>query len=103
MRRLASYLTTLSFGWMLLAQPALAQIPTPPDGEEGLGQRYTGRSYSPYAERDFADGVYWGDTHLHTSFSMDAGAFGNRLGLDEAYRFARGEQVEASGGQTVRL
>jgi hypothetical protein len=87
----------------LLAQPGLAQIPTPPDGEEGLAQKYTGHSYSPYADRDFASNVYWGDTHLHTSFSMDAGAFGNRLGLDEAYRFARGEQVTASGGLKVKL
>jgi hypothetical protein len=47
--------------------------------------------------------VYWGDTHLHTSLSMDAGAFGNRLGLDAAYRFARGEQVTASSGQDARL
>ena len=30
---------------------------------------------------NFAEGVYWGDTHLHTAFSMDAGAFGNRLGI----------------------
>jgi hypothetical protein len=87
----------------LLAAPAPAQIPVPPAGAAGLAQPYTGRSYSPYAERDFADEVFWGDTHLHTSLSMDAGAFGNRLGLDEAYRFARGEQVTASGGQTVRL
>jgi hypothetical protein len=87
----------------LLAQPGLAQIPAPPDGEEGLAQKYTGHSYSPYADRDFASNVYWGDTHLHTSFSMDAGAFGNRLGLDEAYRFARGEQVTASGGLKVKL
>jgi hypothetical protein len=87
----------------LWVRPSAAQIPTPPDGGAGLGQTYTGRSYSPYAERDFPSMVYWGDTHLHTSFSMDAGAFGNRLGLDEAYRFARGEQVTASGGQKARL
>jgi hypothetical protein len=47
--------------------------------------------------------VYWGDTHLHTSFSMDAGAFGNRLGLDEAYRFARGEEVDSTTAGRVRL
>ncbi len=87
----------------LLAQPGRAQIPAPPDGADGLAQKYTGHSYSPYADRDFASNVYWGDTHLHTSFSMDAGAFGNRLGLDEAYRFARGEQVTASGGLKVKL
>jgi hypothetical protein len=34
---------------------------------------------------------------------MDAGAFGNRLGLDEAYRFARGEEVESTSGGPVRL
>jgi hypothetical protein len=34
---------------------------------------------------------------------VDAGGFGNRLGLDEAYRFARGEQVHGSSGQPVRL
>ena len=39
---------------------------------------------------------FFGDTHLHTSFSMDAGAFGARLGPVDAYRFAKGEQVTAS-------
>ena len=34
---------------------------------------------------------------------MDAGLFGNRLGLEEAYRFARGEQVTASTGQPAKL
>jgi hypothetical protein len=47
--------------------------------------------------------VFWGDTHLHTSYSMDAGAFGARLGPEEAYRFARGEQVESSTAGQVRL
>ncbi len=40
---------------------------------------------------------------MHTSFSMDAGAFGARLTPRDAYRFARGEQVTASTGQPVRL
>jgi hypothetical protein len=87
----------------ILTGVASAQIPAPPDGAKSIAQKYTGRTYSPYAERDFADEIFWGDTHLHTSFSMDAGAFGNRLGPDDAYRFARGEQVTASGGQEVRL
>ena len=34
---------------------------------------------------------------------MDAGAFGARLGPQDAYRFARGEQVTASSGQPVKL
>jgi len=87
----------------LAAASASAQIPVPPDGAESVAQHYTGVTYSPYADRDFPSRVYWGDTHLHTSFSMDAGAFGDRLGLEPAYRFARGEQVTASGGLAVKL
>ncbi len=81
---------------------AVAQVPPPP-GESGLSKAYTGKAYSPYAGRGFATGVYWGDTHLHTDISMDAGAFGNRLGLDAAYRFARGEEVESTTAGPVRL
>jgi len=47
--------------------------------------------------------VYWGDTHLHTDLSMDAGAFGNRIGMDEAYRFALGEEVTSSSGLEAKL
>ncbi|WP_298534881.1 DUF3604 domain-containing protein [uncultured Algibacter sp.] len=50
-----------------------------------------------------ATNVYWGDTHLHTGLSMDAGLFGNTLGLDEAYRFAKGEAVTSSTGLNAQL
>jgi hypothetical protein len=60
-------------------------------------------AYSPYAGRDFPTRPFFGDTHLHTSFSMDAGAFGARLGPREAYRFARGEELTASSNQPVKL
>src|SRR5262245_1445956 len=59
--------------------------------------------YSPYAGRNFPTRPYFGDTHLHTAYSMDAGAFGARLGPRDAYRFARGEQVTSSTGQPVKL
>jgi uncharacterized protein DUF3604 len=59
--------------------------------------------YSPYAGRSFPTRPFFGDTHLHTSFSMDAGAFGARLTPREAYQFARGEEVTASNGQPVKL
>jgi Protein of unknown function (DUF3604) len=59
--------------------------------------------YSPFAQRDFPTRPFFGDTHLHTSFSMDAGAFGARVLPREAYRFARGEEIMASSGQPVKL
>jgi hypothetical protein len=61
------------------------------------------RPYSPYVGRHFPTRPFFADTHLHTSFSMDAGAFGARLGPHDAYRFARGEEITASSGQRVKL
>lgn len=64
---------------------------------------YKTKKFSPYAGRNYPTDVYWGDTHVHTNISLDAGAFGNRLGLDDAYRFARGEEIVSSTGHPVKL
>jgi len=55
------------------------------------------------AAKTTPDAVYWGDTHLHTSYSFDAGAFGNTLDPNDAYRFARGEKITASMGEETQL
>ncbi len=59
--------------------------------------------YSPYVGRNFPTRPLFGDTHLHTAFSMDAGAFGARLTPNDAYRFARGEEINSNTGQPVKL
>jgi len=41
--------------------------------------------------------AFFGDMHLHTGYSMDAFAFGTRLGPDDAYRYAEGETVTYFG------
>jgi len=102
-KRLTKSAVVLSAIGSLVMGNAFAQIPAPPDPEEMLSPAYTGKSYSPYAGRQTALMPLWGDTHLHTDISMDAGAFGNRLGLDEAYRFARGDEVVSTTGFPVRL
>jgi len=66
-------------------------IPSPEDG------------YSPYAGRDFPQQVFWGDLHLHTSYSFDAASRGTELKPEAAYRFARGEEVELETKQHVKL
>jgi hypothetical protein len=60
-------------------------------------------AYSPYAAPAHPTRVFFGDTHLHTSFSTDAGMVGNRLGPVAAYRFARGETIVSSTGVPARL
>ncbi|MHC5083861.1 MAG: DUF3604 domain-containing protein [Planctomycetota bacterium] len=59
--------------------------------------------YSPYAGREFPSKVLWGDTHVHTDLSLDARAFGVILGPEEAYRFARGDEITSSHGERVKL
>ena len=59
--------------------------------------------YSPPVRHDYPDNVYWGDTHLHTYLSSDAFPMGTLTTPDEAYRFAKGETVRATGGEDVRL
>ena len=87
---------------LAITLPVAAQDAGAPTADN-LSPLYTGKVYSPYADRNFPERPLWGDTHLHTSLSMDAGLFGNRLPPKEAYRFARGEQVISSTGQAVRL
>jgi hypothetical protein len=89
-----------------LAQPAAAQETTDVGTltpEKAAKVHSAQPNYSPYAGRNFPSRPLFGDTHLHTSFSMDAGAFGARLDPRAAYRFARGEEVMASSGQPAKL
>jgi hypothetical protein len=83
---------------ILIAQPAFADFVGAPD------KTIFGKAeYSPYLDKGYPDRVYFGDTHTHTSYSTDAGMLGNRLGPDEAYRFALGQEVTSSEGVRARL
>jgi len=75
----------------------------PGPGGETTGSYPKQKHYSPYAGRNFPTQAFFGDTHLHTGMSMDAGAFGARLMPVDAYRFARGEEVTSSTGLQVKL
>ncbi len=69
--------------------------------EEGPSE--AAKNYSPYANSDMPMNVYWGDSHVHTGLSLDAGLFGNVLVPDDAYRLAKGEQLIASSGVPIQL
>jgi len=64
---------------------------------------YKKPGYSPYAGRHYPERPLFGDEHVHTGWSVDAGMTGTTLGPEDALRFARGEQVVATSGQPVRL
>ncbi len=87
----------------VLATPVLGQDAGEATPDSVVHAFPTKPTYSPYVDRDFPTRPFFGDTHLHTAASFDAGAFGARLTPRDAYRFARGEQVMASSGQPAKL
>ena len=46
---------------------------------------------------------YFGDLHVHSSWSLDSYVYYNPAGPREAYRFALGDEVVLSGGRVVRI
>jgi hypothetical protein len=86
-----------------LGVPALAQDAGALDKAAAERVHPARPPYSPYAGRHYPTRPLFGDTHLHTAFSMDAGAFGARLAPADAFRFARGEEVTSNTGQPVKL
>ena len=96
------WMLAVSIALVGLTGTATAQDPMPPS--ESLEDAFPAKThFSPYAGRSFPTDVFWGDTHLHTGMSMDAGAFGARLMPEDAYRFARGEEVTSSTGLQAKL
>ena len=103
-------LTTLSLalGLTSYSLPAFAadKAAVTDQGEinpEAAAKAFPNRGFSPYANRNYPTRPLWGDQHVHTGWSVDAGAFGCSLGPEEALRFARGEQVKSSLGEPVKL
>ncbi len=47
--------------------------------------------------------AYFGDTHVHSGWSADAGLDGAILSPEDAFRFARGEEVKSNTGQMAKL
>ena len=94
----------------VIAVLVLASTPLPVAGQEfpNLDKKTAEevlpkKAYSPNVDQNYPTRVFWGDTHLHTSQSFDAVMFGTRLGPEEAYRFALGQEVISSTGQRVQL
>jgi hypothetical protein len=98
MHAIAIFMTALTLPHVVIAQEGFDPDAIP-DAQK-IFSPYVGRVA---ADPAFAEGVYWGDTHLHTSYSTDAGMFGNPLGPEDAYRFARGEEIMSGHGLPVRL
>ena len=94
-RQLIALLLTFS---LLHSTGVFAEDMRPQPGDVAGGEAH----FSPYAGREFPTRPLWGDTHLHTSVSVDAGTM-NVIGQEDALRFARGEEITTTHGLKARL
>jgi len=97
---------TLSIGCFLVAVQVAAQTGSLDAGEvqpPDPTKLYKDPGYSPYASKHYPARPYFGDEHVHTGWSADAGMSGATLTPEDAVRFARGDQVTSSSGQPVKL
>ncbi len=89
-------------GWSLMC----AVWAVEPGNEYGVSKPDVAKAFkpqfSPCAGRNFPTRVLFGDTHLHTGISVDAGTV-NRIGQEDAYRFARGEEISTTTGLRAKL
>ena len=85
---------------LFVALPAFAQDSTP--DKDSVARVYAKPEFSPYAGREYPSSVFWGETHLHTAVSVDAGTMCT-VGQEDAFRFARGEEVTTTHGLRAKL
>jgi hypothetical protein len=82
----------------MLALTALAACAPTQKAQSPTGAAAAADSPVAAAERQ----VFYGELHLHTSYSFDAwGLMGTKIGPEESYKFGRGEPVEYQG-RTIR-
>ena len=101
MRSPSEWLTSfaIALAALMLSGVALAQDVNPPEH----AYEAPNKEYSPFVNDHFPTRVLWGDTHLHTSWSVDAGFLGGTLGPAGAYRASMGQEVTAKSGFKFKL
>ena len=98
MKRLTLFVAIAVFA--VVSVPVLAQEYLP--SKDAVLEAHAHGEFSPYVGREYPTRVFWGETHLHTAVSVDAGTM-CRVGQEDAYRFARGEEITTTHGLRAKL
>ena len=83
---------------MPVTGPAQEYVPS----KDAVVEKHAKQEYSPFVGREYPTRPLWGGTHLHTAVSVDAGTMCT-VGQEDAFRFARGEQITTTHGLQAKL
>jgi len=95
-------ITRLTFSYLLILSFLFAQCTTGTEyvEVEPLTTKLNTQQTPDYNE---ARNAYFGDFHIHTSWSFDAFIYNVRTTPDDAYRFGKGEAIPHVSGKPVQL
>ncbi|MFK7974880.1 MAG: DUF3604 domain-containing protein [Halioglobus sp.] len=79
-----------------------------PSEDPSLFPQYNAATAAPIVKPERSEfnvqrNVYWGDLHIHTSFSTDAYTNGVRATPDDAYTFVKGGAIEHAAGYAIQM
>jgi len=97
--RIAIFFTVVTIIFALTSCSKQGDKPAAPAGQQGA----TTTTAEARPPRNPLRNAYFGDLHLHTSYSMDAFVFTTRTTPEDSFRYAMGETVEYMGKPEKRL
>jgi hypothetical protein len=101
MRRIAAMTSVLMFTFVLVAMLTSCEKPKQPEQAQ---QAVGGASAEQRVEKNPDRNAYFGEEHIHTSWSVDAWLMGNRItGPDDAYKYAQGQTIKHPLGYDIKI
>lgn len=102
-RRVALGVSIAASVALVIAACTAPPAPRGPTAASASGAAATAAAGAAPVADAYPTRVWWGDEHVHSGWSGDAGLAGTILSPEDAVRFVRGEELTSNTGQKAKL